>query len=96
MEARLELHLVFLPPEWRQRLPHRGSPVGQVALVTQGTGLPLRGTPQPWDLPSFWGHMAGGNTQSLEPGWGRDEFLSLSLSCLVTQGWVRGEGAMSC
>lgn len=43
VEPGLELHLVFLPPERGQRLPHRGSPVGQVALVTGGTRAPSLG-----------------------------------------------------
>lgn len=54
----LELHLVFLPPERGQRLPHRGSPAGQTALVTGwgGTGMPHRGAPHlpsPVSSPAF-------------------------------------------
>lgn len=83
VEPGLELHLIFLPPERGQRLPHRGSPVGQVALVTPGgTRLPLWGTPQPWGLPSWRQHPEFGSLS-----WGRDECSSLSLPCVVALGW---------
>lgn len=42
VEGGMELHLILFPPEWGQRLPHCGSPVGQMAAVTsqhQMTGL---------------------------------------------------------
>lgn len=70
----LEVHLVLLPPERGQRLPHRGSPVGQTAPVTVGMGLPRRGTPHlpsPVSFPAFGDTWLGAAPTVLNPQLGQ-------------------------
>lgn len=52
VEGGMELHLILFPPEWGQRLPHRGSPVGQMAPVTSQLQMTRAGAQHP-----HWGGL---------------------------------------